>query len=69
MLLALLRQILINRSSQEENDNNRCGDPDRAVEIWVPLEHVEEVGAWVQGGGAAAQDFGGVDVEGLGVEV
>jgi hypothetical protein len=62
-------QILVNRTGEEEDDDNRSSDPHRAVEIGVPFEHVEEVGARVYGALAAAQDFCRIDVEGLGIEV
>jgi hypothetical protein len=69
VLLAFLRPVLVNRAGEEENHNHRRRDPYGPVEIWVPFEHVEEVGARVERCCAAAQDFGGVDVKGLRVEV
>ena len=68
MLLALLRQVLVNRAGQKQNHYHGCRDPHEAVQIRVPFEHVEEVGARIDGRGAAAQHLSGVDIEGLRVE-
>lgn len=68
VLFAIAREVLINRAREEQDHNDRRGDPYRPVEIGVSFEHVEEVLPRVDGRGAAAQDFGGVDVEGLRVE-
>jgi hypothetical protein len=68
MLLALMRKVLVNRAGQEQYDNNRRCNPDGSVEVRVAFKYIEEIGAWIYGCGAAAQDFGGVDVEGLSVE-
>jgi hypothetical protein len=59
---------LVDRSSKKQYNDDCCRDPHWAVKVGVSFQHVEEVGAWVDGGGAAAEDFGGVDVEGLRVE-
>lgn len=63
-----VRKVLAYRARQEEDDDDGRGDPDGAVQVRVAVQHVEEVGARVQGGGAAAEDLCCVDVEGLGVE-
>ena len=68
MLFAAVRQVLVDRAGQEQDHDDGRGDPDGAVEIGVSFEHVEEVLPRVDGGGAAAEDFVRVDVEGLRVE-
>lgn len=68
MLLPLTCEVLVYCAGEEQYDYDGGGDPHGAVQVRVALEHVEEVGARVQRRGAAAQDFGGVDVEGLRVE-
>ena len=68
MPLSPAREVLIYRASKEQDHDDGCSDPHRAVEIGIPFEHVEEVETWVDGGFAAAEYFGCVDVEGLGVE-
>jgi hypothetical protein len=65
---ALLTQILVNRPREKQDHHHRRRNPHGAVQIGISLQDVEEVGARVYGGGAAAQDFVGVDVEGLRVE-
>ena len=68
VVLALVREVLIDCPRQKQYDNHSSSDPHRAVEIWVSFQDIEEVGAGIDGGGAAPQDFGRVDVEGLCVE-
>ena len=68
MFLASTREVLADRARQEEDDNYGGCDPERPVEVRVALEDVEEVLAWVEGGAAAGEDLGGVDVEELLVE-
>jgi hypothetical protein len=63
-----LREVLVDRPRQEEDNDDGCRDPHGPVEIGVAFEYVEEVGARVDGRGAAAEHFIGVDVEGLRVE-
>jgi len=64
----ILRQILADRSRQEQDhDHSRC-DPERPVEIGVALEDVEEVLARVECGAASCEDLLGVDIEELLVE-
>lgn len=60
--------ILGDGAAEEEDEDDGGGDPEGAVEIWVAVEDVEEVCAGVEGNATAAKDFGGVDVEELGVE-
>jgi hypothetical protein len=67
--LTLLRKVLINRPRQKQDNNNRRSNPHGAVKIRVSLENVEEIGARVDCRTAAFEDFGCVDVKGLGVEV
>ena len=68
MLLAFAGEILADGAGDEEDEADGGGDPEGPVEVRVPVEDVEEVGARVEGSAAAAEDFGGVDVEELGVE-
>lgn len=69
MLLALLRQILIYRAGEEEDDNDGCGDPHGAIQIRVSLEDIEEIGARINGCSAPAQHLCRVDIKGLCVKV
>lgn len=64
-----MRKLPINRTRKEEYHDDRGRDPERAIEIWVAVEGVEEVCARVQGSPAALEHFSGVDVEELLVEV
>lgn len=68
VLFPVVREVLVNRAGQKQDDNHRRGDPHGPIQVGVAFEHVEEVLARVDCRGAAAQDFGGVDVEGLCVE-
>jgi hypothetical protein len=68
MLFPSTRKILADRSRQEQDYNDRSGDPEGSVEVWVALEDVEEVLARVERGAAAGEDLVGVDVEELLVE-
>jgi hypothetical protein len=68
VVLAVVRQVLIDGAREEQDDDDGGGDPHGAVQVRVALEHVEEVGSRVDGRRAAAQDLGCVDVEGLRVE-
>ena len=65
-------QVLRYRSGEEEDDDDGGGDPEGPVEVGVAVQDVEEGrGVWEEGeegGAAAAQHGGGVDVEELGVE-
>lgn len=62
------RQVLADSAAQEQDQDDRRGDPEGPVQVGVALEHVEEVGAGEQGGPAARQDSRGVDIEELRVE-
>lgn len=66
--MSLLRQILTYRSCQEQYHDHSRGYPERAIEVRVPVQHVEEPCAREDGGLASSQDFVGVDVEELRVE-
>jgi hypothetical protein len=68
MLLACAREVLADRTRQEEDDNDGGRDPKRPVEVRVALKDVEEVLARVEGSAAARQDLSGVNVEELLVE-
>ena len=46
MLLPLMIQVLAYCSRQKQYHNHRCRDPERTIEIRVPLQHVEEVCPW-----------------------
>ena len=67
--LACIRHVLADGAAQEENQNNRCGDPERSIQIRVALEDIEEVGPGEKSSPAAGQDSGCIDVEELRVEV
>lgn len=66
--LSLLRQIRADRPSQEQYHDHRGRDPERSVEVRIALQDIEEVLAWEEGGAAAVEDLGSVDVEELLVE-
>ena len=68
VLFAVVGEVLADGAGDEEDEDDRGGDPEGAVEIRVAFEGVEERGARVEGGGAAGEHGGGVDVEELGVE-
>ena len=68
MLLASAGEVLADGAGDEEDEADGGGDPKGPVEVRVAVEDVEEVGPRVEGGTAAAEDFGGVDIEELGVE-
>ena len=68
MALVAAGKVLRDGGGEEEDEDDGGSDPDGAVEVRVAVEDVEEVGAGEEGGAGAAEDFGGVDVEELGVE-
>ena len=68
MLLACSRQLPTDRARHEEYEYDRGCNPEGPVQIRVTLQHIEEVGAWVQRGPASFEDLVGVDVEELRVE-
>jgi len=68
MLLARAREVLADRSREEEDYDDGGRDPEGAVEVGVAFEDVEEVLARVEGCAAAGEDLRGVDVEELLVE-
>lgn len=68
MLLAMQRQILVDRARQEEDQHDRGRYPHRPIQIRVALENVEEVGTRDDGGEASLEDLVGVDVKVLRVE-
>lgn len=49
-------EILAYGTAQEEDEDHRRRDPERPVQVRVPLEHVEEVGAREQRRPAPLQD-------------
>lgn len=65
MVLAAVRARLAYSARQEEDYDDGRRDPEGSVEIGVSVEHVEEVGAGVQGRSASPDEVGGVDVEEL----
>ena len=68
MLLARAREVLADRSCQEQDDNDGGRDPERPIKVRVALEDVEEVLARVEGCAAASEDLVGIDIEELLVE-
>jgi hypothetical protein len=62
------RQVLADGAAEEEDENDRGGNPKGPVEVRVAVENVEEVCARVERGPAARQYGRGIDVEELGVE-
>ena len=62
------RQVLAYSPRDEQDKAHSCSDPERAIEIGVPVQDVEEGRAGVETAFAAVQDVGGVDIEVLGVE-
>lgn len=68
MIPSRTREVATDRPCQEQDDHHGSRDPERAVQVGVPVQHVEEVAAREDGGPASAQDLGGVDVEELRVE-
>lgn len=68
MLLSGALQVLTYRACHEQYDHHSRSDPERAVEVRVAFEHVEEVLAREEGAAASVQDLVGVDVEELLVE-
>lgn len=69
MLFSTVCQFPINRAGEEENCDHCRRYPERAVEVGVAVESVEEVGAWIQSSPTSLDDFCGIDIEVLRVEV
>lgn len=67
--MSLIRQIPTHRSPNKQNENHCCSNPKRAVQIWVSIQHVQEVLARVDCCAAALEDGGCVNVEKLAVVV
>ena len=67
MLIMLMCQILRYSPRQEQDNDNRCRDPERSVQIRVSVQDIQEVGAGIHGSDAATNDFVGVYVEELAV--
>lgn len=61
-------QVPGNGACEEENEDDGGGDPERAVQVRVSVQDIEERRAWVERRFAAAEDFGRVDVKELRVE-
>ena len=61
-------EVLTDRAGDEEDEDDRSGDPERAIEIRVTLQRVQEGSEGVQSGETAGEDGGGVDVKELRVE-
>ena len=68
MFLTPPRQIAAYRTGQKQDHDDGSRDPERAIEVRISVENVEEIGARVEGGLAPTEHFGGVDVEELRVE-
>ena len=64
-----MRQILTDRTRQEQNHHHRRRDPKRPVQIRIAIQHVQEICAREQSRARTAQHLGSVDVEELGVEL
>lgn len=69
MLLPPELQAPAHRPRQEQDHNDSRSNPEGPVQIWVALEDVEKVATREDGGAASSEDFVGVDVEELCVEV
>ncbi len=63
-------KVLGDGAREEEDEDDGGGDPERPVEVRVPVQDVKEGGVREreEGGEAAVQDGAGVDGEKLGVE-
>lgn len=61
-------KVLAYRAREEKYKYNSRSNPERAVEIWVPVQDVEEGAAGDESGKTALEHGGGVDVKELGVE-
>ena len=68
MSITAAREILRDRSRQEEDDNHRRRDPEWTIEIRVAIKDIKEVCPRVYGREASVQHGGGIDVKELGVE-
>jgi hypothetical protein len=66
--LVRVRQVLANSAAEEEDEDDRRRDPERPVQVGVPLEHVEEIGTREERRPTARQNGRCVNVEELGVE-
>lgn len=68
MLLARSSQLPTDRARHEQDEDNRRRDPEGTVQVWIALQHIEEVGSWVQRCPASLEHFIGVYIEELRVE-
>lgn len=68
MRFVVVAQVPGNGAGEEENEDHGGGDPERAVQVRVSVQDIEEGRARVERRCAAAEDFGRVDVEELRVE-
>ena len=41
-------EVAADRACQEQNDYNRRRDPERTIEIWISVKHIEEVRSRIQ---------------------
>lgn len=48
MYVMILRKILADCACNEEYKDDRCCDPERAIEIWVAVKDIEEGSPWVE---------------------
>lgn len=68
MLFFVEREVLADGTGDEEDEDDGGGDPEGAVEVGITFEGIEEGRARVEGGEAAGEHGGGIDVEELRVE-
>ena len=63
-----ISEILADGPSEEQDEDHSRGNPERAVEIRIALEHIEEIRPRVQRRPAPRQHGVGIDIEELRVE-
>lgn len=61
-------QVLRDGACDEKDEDNGGGEPEGAVEVRVAIKEIQEGRARIEGGFAAAENFGSVDVEELRVK-
>lgn len=69
MRLSRIRQFPTDGSGQEQYEHHGRSDPKGSIQIWIALQHIKEICAWIQGSPTSLDDFVCVDVEELGVEL
>lgn len=68
MCLSAVCQPPADCSRQEEDDDHRRRDPERPVQVRIPVQDVEKVGAREDGGLASTEHFRRIYIEELGVK-